>query len=76
MQVLVEKYHTLIWECRYYYCYREVPLFLEVSVSDRGDDYFSNFQTIMAEVIEEQKRGDCQYYVARNPFGDIVSKAT
>ena len=48
--------------------------YFAASVSDRGDDYFSNFQTIMADKIEEQKRGDCQYYLARNSSGDIIGR--
>jgi len=48
--------------------------YFAASVSDRGDDYFSNFHTIMADDIEEQKRGECQYYLARNSSGDIVGR--
>ena len=48
--------------------------YFAASVSDRGVDYFSNFQTIMADDIEEQKRGDCQYYLTQNSSGDIVGR--
>jgi [ribosomal protein S5]-alanine N-acetyltransferase len=48
--------------------------YFAASVSDRGDDYFSNFQIILAEHIAEQKRGGCMYYLARNSFGDIVGR--
>lgn len=48
--------------------------YFAASVSDRGDDYFSNFEIILAERIEEQKRGECQFYLARNSSGDIVGR--
>lgn len=48
--------------------------YFATSVSDRGDDYFYNFQIILAECIEEQKRGQCRYYLARNSSGDIVGR--
>lgn len=48
--------------------------YFAASVSDRGDDYFSNFQIMMADRIEEQKRGECQFYLARNSSGDIVGR--
>ncbi|WDL97886.1 GNAT family N-acetyltransferase [Alicyclobacillus sp. ALC3] len=48
--------------------------YFAASVTDRGDDYFSNFQTVMADDIGAQKRGECQYYLARNSSGDIVGR--
>ena len=48
--------------------------YFAASVSDRGDDYFSNFQTLLAERIEEQERGQCRYYLVRNSSGDIVGR--
>jgi [ribosomal protein S5]-alanine N-acetyltransferase len=48
--------------------------YFAASVSDRGDDYFSNFQTIMADRIEEQQRGECQFYLVRNSSGDIIGR--
>lgn len=48
--------------------------YFAASISDRGDDYFSNFQTILANNIEEQNRGECQYYLARNSSGDIIGR--
>lgn len=48
--------------------------YFAASVSDRGDDYFSNFQTIMSDRIKEQERGECQFYLARNSSGDIVGR--
>lgn len=48
--------------------------YFTASVTDRGDDYFSNFQTILVENIEEQKCGACRFYLARNSSDDIVGR--
>lgn len=48
--------------------------YFAASVSDRGDNYFSNFQTIVVEHIENQQRGECLFFLVRNSSGDIVGR--
>lgn len=48
--------------------------YFAASISDRGDDYFSNFGIVLSDDIKDQTRGERRFYLALNSSGDIVGR--
>ena len=48
--------------------------YFAASISDRGEAYFAHFADRQAELLAEQERGECAYYVLVEDDGSILGR--
>jgi [ribosomal protein S5]-alanine N-acetyltransferase len=48
--------------------------YFAASISDRGDDYFEHFNDRHSELVAEQERGLCAYYVLVEADGSVIGR--
>jgi ribosomal-protein-alanine N-acetyltransferase len=48
--------------------------FFAASISDRGDDYFEQFEDQFKALLAEQQAGDCAYYVLVDEDGSVLGR--
>ena len=53
---------------------RENRAFFAASVSDRGDDYFTEFQQRFHGLLAEQEAGVCHFHVVVGDIGEVLGR--
>jgi ribosomal-protein-alanine N-acetyltransferase len=53
---------------------RENRAYFALSISDRGDDYFTGFQQGFRDLLAEQETGECHFHVVIGADGAVVGR--